>query len=88
MKKKILFCSLLIIISGLFHGCNSDSSPELKLKSYIKARFSGGMDKDDVLSYVTGSLYDFVNEMEGDDLKNFLDLKNLKFLYTTPVNLG
>jgi len=78
VKKRILFLSFLFISSIGLWGCNSDSSPEEKLKSYIKERFSGGMDKEDVLSYVTGPFYDFVNEMEEEAFTNFLDLKNLK----------
>jgi len=78
VKKQTLFFSLILIIFLGLSGCNSDTTPELKLKSYIKARFSGGMDKEDVLSYVTGPFYDFVNEMEEADFANFLDLKNLK----------
>jgi hypothetical protein len=62
VKKIILFSSLFVLAS--FFGCNSDSTPELRLKNYVKARFSGGMDKEDVLSYLSGPFYQFVNDMD------------------------
>ena len=75
---KLVLITLISLFGLSFLGCQSESTPETVLDKYVKARFSGGMDKDDVLGYLEGPFYDFVEEMDEEEFANFIDLKNLK----------
>jgi len=71
---KELYFALLF----LFIGCSKDSTPELVLKEFIQYRFESGQSKKDILEMTTGQIHQKISKMSEEDLKNFINVKDLK----------
>lgn len=69
------FIAVLLLI---FLGCTKKSTPEFALQEFISYRFEGNQSKDDIVEMTTGKIYDQIAALEGKELEDFLDTKDLR----------
>jgi len=70
-----IFAIFLVIA---FASCTKKSTPEKVLNDFVNYRFNTSQSKDELLEMTTGELYERINSMEGKDLEEFLNVKDLK----------
>lgn len=75
MKKGILSLLLTIVI---FNGCTKKSTPEKVLNDFINYRFQTSQSKDSLLDMTTEPLKERIGSLEGKELEEFLNVKDLK----------
>jgi hypothetical protein len=74
--KRILLISTLVLF---FQGCDrSKKGPEDALRSFVQYRFTVGHSRDGLLERTTGELYEHIKALEGDGLKEYMALADLK----------
>lgn len=72
---KFLIISILVLTIA---SCTKKSTPEKVLNDFINYRFESSQSKDDLLEMTTGQLYQKIDSLEGKELEEFLDSKDLK----------
>lgn len=68
---------LLITTLTLIVACSASNSPEGTLNEFISLRFSGGIKKDNISSYIGGELQEEINSMTEEEFSNYLQVEGL-----------
>lgn len=70
------FICILALLTSF--SCTKKSTPEGALKSFIEYRFDSSQSRDDLLDMTSGLLNENISAMNDEDLKKFLNVKDLK----------
>lgn len=69
---------MIVALFFSFLSCTKESTPESALKDFISYRFDSGQGRDSLLKMTTGSLNSKIENMPEEDLRKFIDVKDLK----------
>lgn len=69
---------LILFVSLIISGCNSQKSPEQVLRNYINLRLSTDASKERLSSFLTGEMYDGLESLNDVDFQKFRSSINIK----------
>ncbi len=72
--RKLLF----IVAALLLSGCFKEKGAEETLSNFVKERFSGSLDRNEMGDYLSGQMKDSILSMEEEEFEKFSDLSKYK----------
>lgn len=69
---------LFIVVALLVTSCFKEKGAEETLSAFVKERFEGALDRNEMADYLSGQMQESILAMEEEEFEKFSDLSKLK----------